>query len=320
MRKFILALIFSIIACSTVALGLGVYGELKAALFEKLGSDPSNTEARVYYNTAVDMPKYYDGVAWRFLAPRGFESINAVSADYTVLDNDGYNTIAVTTSTTNRTVTLPTAADNTGRVLKIVKIDNASGKVIVDGESTEAVGTGTTFDLHIINDYVTLQCNGTKWLVISQRDISAWQSVTPVFAASTLGTLAASTASWQRRGSHIFYQGTVTASGTIGGSNLTLTLPVLGSAAAAAVVATTHASGQLVGRWIRGTNSATTRKGGNIFVIGNASNNFVYFSSDDYTAAVNPFTAVAADALITASNVISFEFEVAVTDFAHWGG
>ncbi len=40
---------------------------------------------------------------------------NAVAANYTILDDDGYSTILVTTSTTDRTITLPTASANTGR-------------------------------------------------------------------------------------------------------------------------------------------------------------------------------------------------------------
>lgn len=241
------------------------------------------------------------------------------SADYTILDNDSVRTILVTTSTTNRTMTLPTAADNTHRIITIKKVDSASGKVIVDGEGAEQINAATTFDLHVINDYVTVQCNGTKWEVIDQKSISAAQSLTCVFAATTLGTLAASTVTWRRVLNKIRVDGTVTASGSIGGSNITLDLPLLASAAAAAVVATTHASGLQIGRWVRNNASATTRKQGNIFAIGNGSNNFVYFSSDDQAAAVNPFTAVAANSLFGASDVISFWFEVPVTDFAHWG-
>lgn len=244
---------------------------------------------------------------------------SAKSADYTVTDTDNIGTILMTTSTTNRVVTLPTAADNTHRILTVKKVDTGSGFCRVDGEGAEAIGAGTVFDLHFIGDYVTLQCNGTGWNVIDMRSISSETAWTPTFAASTLGTLAASTATVRREGLRMAIRGTVTASSSVGASNLTLTLPVLGASAAAATVATTHASGVYCGRWIRNDSSATTRKGGPIFAIGNGSNTFVYFGSDDYNSATSPFTAVAANGLIANNNVVSFDFSVAVTDFAHWG-
>src|SRR5688572_24712408 len=73
----------------------------------------------------------------------------AKSADYTVLDTDRIRTILMTTSTTNRTVTPPTLADNLNRVITIKKMDNtATGNVIIDGEGSETIDGTTTFTLY----------------------------------------------------------------------------------------------------------------------------------------------------------------------------
>lgn len=39
--------------------------QLLNAIIQKLASDPSNIEARIYYNTTDKVLKYYDGTAWR---------------------------------------------------------------------------------------------------------------------------------------------------------------------------------------------------------------------------------------------------------------
>lgn len=93
--------------------------------------------------------------------------INAVSsADYTVLDDDGYYLIAVTTGNSNRTVTLPTVADNTDRVLVIQKADSGTGTVIIDGEGSEAINGSTTKTLVSQYEHMTIKSNGSAWAVV----------------------------------------------------------------------------------------------------------------------------------------------------------
>jgi hypothetical protein len=88
------------------------------------------------------------------------------SADYTVLDNDTYRVIYVSTGASNRTITLPTATDNEGRIITVKKIDTGIGQVVVDGEGAEIVESGGLWTLAACYDYVTLQCNGTQWYAI----------------------------------------------------------------------------------------------------------------------------------------------------------
>ena len=82
------------------------------------------------------------------------------SADYTVLDADSYTDIDFTTAAIDRTCTLPTLADNLGRVLFISKIDNAAGHVSVTCEGAEEFLDGET--TIILNDQgETLAVRGT---------------------------------------------------------------------------------------------------------------------------------------------------------------
>lgn len=88
---------------------------------------------------------------------------SAKSADYTVLDTDGFRTILMTTGASNRTVTLPTAADNTGRIISIKKVDSGAGTCIVDGEGAETIDGSATYTLFNEEEAVTLHCDGTTW-------------------------------------------------------------------------------------------------------------------------------------------------------------
>lgn len=93
------------------------------------------------------------------------DNVHAVSsADYTVLDNDGYRLINVTTGASDRTITLPTAAANEGRQIVVKKVDNGAGRVLVDGEGSETIdGSASTVEIIIEEDAATFHCDGTGW-------------------------------------------------------------------------------------------------------------------------------------------------------------
>jgi hypothetical protein len=96
--------------------------------------------------------------------------INIVSsANYTILDNDGYRHILVTTGASNRTITLPTAADNTDRMITIKKVDSGVGIVIIDGEGAETIDGATTYTLDTQYQQLTIVCNGTSWSIVSGK-------------------------------------------------------------------------------------------------------------------------------------------------------
>jgi len=88
------------------------------------------------------------------------------NADYTVTDIDGYRFILVTTGNTNRTITLPTVADNDQRIITIKKIDSGTGTVIVDGEGAETIDGQTTFTLQAQYDFITIIAKSTAWFIV----------------------------------------------------------------------------------------------------------------------------------------------------------
>lgn len=120
---------------------------------------------------------------YKFSNPSNTLSQNLLGdAGYTILDGDGFDVIVVGQSanlTAGRTVTLPTAADNTNRKITIIKADTGAFDVTVDGEGSEVVGPGgaTTITLSNEGDGVTLICDGTEW-----RTVQAASSATTSYA------------------------------------------------------------------------------------------------------------------------------------------
>lgn len=66
-------------------------------------------------------------------------------------------------------VTLPTASDNDGRIIKVKKVDSGSGKVVIDGESSENVEGDSFIDLVDHYEAVTLQSDGTEWHILDRH-------------------------------------------------------------------------------------------------------------------------------------------------------
>ena len=103
------------------------------------------------------------------------------SENYTITDIDGYEIIAVTTAASDRTITLPTLADNQGRVLTIVKVDSGAGEVIVDGEGAETLGGFASLYLGKQYDFITLFGSAASWLRASG-------AIQPVAGEPSVGT------------------------------------------------------------------------------------------------------------------------------------
>lgn len=112
------------------------------------------------------------------------------SAGYTILDNDGYNILMVTTGASNRTMVLPTLADNQGREITIIKADTGAGAVIVDGEGSETVNAALTFNLYTQYDKISLKATAGTWIVTSKIQ-------TVVLIADTSSTAATTSAPFQ---------------------------------------------------------------------------------------------------------------------------
>jgi len=104
-----------------------------------------------------------------------FSGIKAVSsAGYTILDDDGYAAIHVTTGASNRAITLPAAANNSGREITIMKADSSAGQVTITG----TVDGYSNCQLGYQYDAFTVVSNGTSWYFKDGFYSSAIVSVT----------------------------------------------------------------------------------------------------------------------------------------------
>lgn len=125
-------------------------------------------------------------------------TVTKTNTDYTILDNDGYDLILVSAGAAQRTMTLPTAADNTGRIITIKKTDAGAGTVVIDGEGSETIdGTALTNTISSQYAYITLQCNGTMWVTIAVHDyLEVKGNGTSDTSATDLGTLSITPGVW----------------------------------------------------------------------------------------------------------------------------
>lgn len=103
------------------------------------------------------------------MLPRVNGKIVTKSASYVILDTDLLNTILVDDTSSTRTITLPTAADNTNRIITIKNISTNKGIVTVDGEGAETIDSYTTINLDFKNAYIKVQSNGTSWVILSDN-------------------------------------------------------------------------------------------------------------------------------------------------------
>lgn len=94
-----------------------------------------------------------------------FAVFTVTSADYTILNGDGYRHILVSTGVSNRTITLPAAASNTDRVLTIKKIDSGAGTVTVARAGSNTIDGNTSVVLRAQYQPTTIVCDGTNWYV-----------------------------------------------------------------------------------------------------------------------------------------------------------
>jgi hypothetical protein len=107
--------------------------------------------------------------------PQQFDCHAVSSANYTITDTDGYKNILVTTGNSNRTMTLPTASDNTDRPIYIKKVDSGTGNVIIDGEGAETIDGSTTYTLYNQYDSIRLVCDGTTWHILDRKITRLYQ-------------------------------------------------------------------------------------------------------------------------------------------------
>lgn len=176
------------------------------AAFEKLATDPTtgNFEGRIYYNTASDVLKFYDGTAWQAVGDQ--IAIEGTENEVTVSFNSGTSTYTISLPATINADTTGNAATATklATVRDIALSGDVTGTASFDGSAnisisttiaanSVALGTDTT------GDYVQSVSGGTGVTVTggtgegSTPSIAIGQDVSttanPTFAGVTGGNI-----------------------------------------------------------------------------------------------------------------------------------
>ncbi len=232
------------------------------------------------------------------------------STNYTVLDTDGFDKILVTTGASDRTITLPTASANTGRSIKILKVDSGAGKVILDGEGAETVGGRTTFDLMLINDFAEIVCDGTTWVVVAYREIGTWSSAGLVagdFLGFGTGTVSDINIQSRKIGQSIEFLGDFVTGGT-------LNVNTTGSMAINATVAIVDANSNkhtLGMGWRHASSTGTTI----LNILGVHAETLITFGIGAPSYAANPMDPQDAEDIVGTSERVSIRFTVPVSEY-----
>lgn len=96
----LIAFLLALLVATTPAGAVDINGELKKALLEKQSSDPTGTEARIYYNTTSKKAKVYNGTAWGELGGSGSGEKNYITGTSTATGWTCVGDLDVATSTT----------------------------------------------------------------------------------------------------------------------------------------------------------------------------------------------------------------------------
>jgi hypothetical protein len=92
-------------------------------------------------------------------------TVLAKSADYTVTLGDAGTDCQITVDASggNRTITLYAASSNSGRQVKIKKLDSSANTVTIDGNASETIDGATTRVIAAQYTSLSLVCDGSNW-------------------------------------------------------------------------------------------------------------------------------------------------------------
>ncbi len=121
-----------------------------------------------YYSVKL----YASAAEWNIISSnnelfKARRNIKNVVADYPITDIDGVEVISVTAAAVDRTITLPTLADNQERIIEIYKKDFSLGDVIIDGEGAETINGTATIKLPRQFSKVKIIADTTEWKILS---------------------------------------------------------------------------------------------------------------------------------------------------------
>lgn len=110
------------------------------------------------------------------------------NTNYTIADSSttALGQLHITTGSTDRTITLPLAANNTGREITIVKIDVGAGNATIDGNGSEQINGSATAIITKQFSFITVKCTGTEWFITSTNEGSLFPATNLVKADGTV--------------------------------------------------------------------------------------------------------------------------------------
>lgn len=94
--------------------------------------------------------------------------IKVCTANYTILDDDGYGIIVIDPRTGAKTITLPTLADNQSRTIKFI-VSHRGGDVTIDGEGAETISGMAFVVLGGQYDEINIVGTASEWLITSGK-------------------------------------------------------------------------------------------------------------------------------------------------------
>lgn len=141
---------------------------------------------------AADQYAYYDASGTTHLKSSVFNlnaygATTAITAASTTLDAT-HNTVLADASSNAVTLNLPAAAGVAGRVYT-VKAEDVSNAVTLDGDGAETIDGSATLVLGAADQFVTVQSNGTGWVVIGSGGGSAAFSSFSISDGTTTETI-----------------------------------------------------------------------------------------------------------------------------------
>ena len=104
----------------------------------------------------------WTGLNWNDITTR--EVLVTKTSAYIILASDGI--ILCDAESASFTVTLPPAADNSGKKYYIKKIDGTLNTVTIDGDESDTIDTGLTAVLTTPFTSVTIASDGSDWWIL----------------------------------------------------------------------------------------------------------------------------------------------------------
>lgn len=230
------------------------------------------------------------GVKWSTPSTVSTASVTAKTTTYTATTADDI----INASSSAFTITLYPASGNSGKSITINKTDASFTNIItIDANASETIDGALTTTLNTQYESVTLYCDGSNWFIRVRNYPSTWTAYTPTI--NGFGTPTGTNFVWRRSGNTIQILGAFTA-GTVSASTAEFSIP---SGLTADSVISTYT---YYGDWIRVISTGSTRKRGKLVLA--AGGTLMGITSDDYTAALGPASALAGNSGFTNSDTV----------------